>query len=188
VDRFGPRFPLTLGPAAAGFGCFLFTLPELTNGAAGFWKNYLPALLLLGLGMGITVAPLSTTVMGSVPSNRIGLASGINSTLSRLSAVLAIAILAPMALMAFDRSLQSRTLHLNLPPVARTVLAAEAAKLGEAKAPAALIETTRQAVDHQIKLAFVDVFRLVAGIAAVLSWLSALAAMLLIERRRSNAS
>jgi len=187
MDRFGPRLPLTLGPAVAGFGFFLFTLPELTNGPAGFWINYLPALLLLGFGMGITVAPLSTTVIGSVPSNRIGVASGINSTLSRLSAVLAIAILGPIALVAFNRALQSRTLHLDLPADARSVLATEAAKLGEAKPPAGLIETTRREVEHQIKLAFVDIFRLVAGVAAGLSWLSALIAMLLMKSHRLNA-
>ena len=187
MDRFGPRLPLTWGPAVAGLGFFLFTRPEVTEGAAGFWKNYFPALLLLGLGMGITVAPLSTAVISSVPSNRIGVASGINSTLSRLSGVLAIAILGPMALMVFSRSLQSRTLHLHLAADARVVLVAEATKLGEAKAPPSLTETTRLAVEGQIKLAFVDVFRLVAISAAGLSWLSAAIAMFLMDGRRPNA-
>jgi EmrB/QacA subfamily drug resistance transporter len=173
VDRHGPRLPLTVGPAIAGFGFLLLAVPSITNGPVSFWKNYLPALLLLGLGMGLTVAPLSTTVMRAVPVSKAGVASGVNSTLSRLSSVLAIAILGPIALAVFSHSLAGRTKTIELSANARISLTAEAVKLGDAKAPAGLEPPTANAVRQAIKLAFVDSFRLVACLAAALSWLSA---------------
>jgi len=181
VDRYGPRLPLTIGPAIAGLGFVLLAVPSVTNGPGDFWKNYLPALLLLGLGMGLTIAPLSTTVMRAVPPSKAGVASGINSTLSRLSSVLAIAILGPIALSAFSHSLAGRANVLELPASARTFLIAEAAKLGDARVPAGLDPTVANAVRQAINLAFVDSFRLIAYFAAALSWLSAIIAAVLLK-------
>ena len=142
VDRYGPRLPLTIGPTMAGFGFLLFALPGLTKGPADFWSYYLPPLVLLGLAMGMTVAPLSTTVMGSVSWNRTGLASGINSALSRLSSVLGIAILGPIALVSFNQSLASRTAALDLSEEARVAVLEQATNLGDAKVPIGLVAST----------------------------------------------
>jgi len=87
-ERVGPRLPLTAGPLASafGFGLFLRVGPEATYPGV-----YLPALVLLGLGMAITVAPLTTTVMSAEDERYAGLVSGINNAVARAAGLLAIA-------------------------------------------------------------------------------------------------
>lgn len=176
VDRRGPRLPLTLGPAIAGVGFLLFAFPGLTAGPREFWQTYLPGFLLVGVGLGLTATPLSATVMDSVPADRLGLASGINSSLTRLAGVFAIAVLGPVMLAAFRHSLETRVAGLNLPGEALEMLRQEAAKLAVAQVPDGLTAETARAVREAIRGAFVDGFRLAVGIAAGLSWLGAVAA------------
>lgn len=89
ADRFGPRLPLTAGPivAAAGFWLFVPLEAELS-----YWAGVFPAVLAMSLGMAISVAPLTATVMTSVEEGRAGLASGINNAVSRLAMLLAVAV------------------------------------------------------------------------------------------------
>ena len=88
ADRVGARGPLVLGPAiaAAGFALFAWPAPEAT-----YWTGVLPAVLVLGIGMTITVAPLTTTVMNAVPSEHAGIASGVNNAVSRSAGLIGIA-------------------------------------------------------------------------------------------------
>lgn len=174
VDRRGPRLPLTIGPAAAGLGFLLLSWPGITGGPQTFCVTFLPGLLVLGAGLGVTMAPLSATVMASVCSSRQGLASGINSTVSRLSAVLAIALVGPLAAIAFEQSLIHRVRPLGLAAHAMAQLVVESSRLADARVPSGLSAETARALSASIKLAFVDAFRVVAGVAAGLSWVGAL--------------
>ena len=173
VDRHGPRLPLTLGPALAGIGFLLFALAGVTAGPREFWFRFLPGLLLVGAGLGLTAAPLSTTVMDSVPPERLGLASGINSTLSRLAGVLAIAAMGSVMMASFDGFLGSRAAGLHLPAAAAARLAGDSARLAEARVPAGLGRETSAAVNRAIRESFVDAFGVVALVAAGLSWIGA---------------
>jgi EmrB/QacA subfamily drug resistance transporter len=89
VSRYGPRLPLTIGPTVAAMGLLL--LARATNDGS-YWTNILPGVLVMSLGMAISVAPLTTTVMTSVAEGHAGLASGINNATSRVAQLIAVAV------------------------------------------------------------------------------------------------
>jgi hypothetical protein len=188
VDRLGPRRPLIGGPLLVGASYVLLALPGLTAGPAAYATTFLPGILVLGLGMAITIAPLTTAVMLSVDARQAGLASGINNAASRTAGVLGLAILGAAALLAFRQALAARTEALGLPAAARAELALQAARLGEAQPPATLSHEQQAEVSAAIRLALADTFRAVAVACALLAWLGALAAAVIIEQRPAAAS
>jgi MFS family permease len=113
VDRFGPRLPLVIGPAIAAVGFGLFALPGV---GASYWSGFLPAVVVLSLGMAVTVAPLTTTVMNAVGPDLAGVASGVNNAVSRAAAVLAIAVFGAVMAWAFDAALAERLQAANASP------------------------------------------------------------------------
>jgi EmrB/QacA subfamily drug resistance transporter len=100
----GPRWPMTFGPIVAGVGVLLFM--RLDEGAS-YVADVLPAVLVFGLGMSATVAPLTATVLDSVAPNRVGIASGINNGVSRVAGLLAIAVLGAVISAHFGARLDS---------------------------------------------------------------------------------
>jgi EmrB/QacA subfamily drug resistance transporter len=106
LDRFGARLPLVVGPAIAALGIGLMAL-TVPNGS--YWQ-FLVSIVILGFGMVVSVAPLTTTVINAVPAHQVGVASGINNAVSSVANLLAVAILGGVALAtlnhALDRNLQ----------------------------------------------------------------------------------
>jgi EmrB/QacA subfamily drug resistance transporter len=100
----GPRLPMTLGPIVGGIGMLLFM--RLDTGAS-YVDDVLPAVLVFGLGLSVTVAPLTATVLDAVSPRRVGIASGINNGVSRVAGLLAIAVLGAVISAHFGARLDS---------------------------------------------------------------------------------
>ena len=159
----------------------MFTLPG-ANEAGSYWSTFFPAVVVLGLGMAISVAPLTTTVMNSVKQNRAGVASGINNAVSRVAGLLAVAVLGIVMLHTFNAQLDRRLQSIAITPEARQALDHERTRLAAAEIPKdvdpALGTALKQAKDES----FVAGFRRVATVCAALALLSAISSWVLIGR------
>jgi EmrB/QacA subfamily drug resistance transporter len=183
VDKGGPRLPLIIGPAISGAAFLFMAFSGLSDGPSHYWVTFFPGVVLLGIGMGITVAPLTTSVMSSVAGHLAGTASGINNAVSRTAGVLAIAVVGAVALFVFSHALQARTAMIRISSEARAALSAEAGRLGAAEVPAQVEAEHAEGVQTGIRLAFVDAFRVVMLICTALAWLGAALAGFFVERK-----
>lgn len=178
VDRFGGRPPLIIGPLVAAAGFVLLALPGI---GGGYWRTFMPGIVVLGLGMAITVAPLTTVVMSAVDDKRAGIASGINNAVSRVAGLLAVALIGVFVLAAFNNALDGAIATLDLPAQARQELAGERIRLAGAAAPPGLDVATRTALEAAIDGAFVTGFRVAMAISAALAVSAAAVAALMID-------
>jgi len=178
VDRIGSKRPLMLGPTIAAAGFALFALPGLD---ADFWTGFFPAVIVLGLGMSVTVAPLTTTVMNSVGVDLSGVASGINNAVARAAALLAIAIFGMVMAQVFEVNLQQRLDRANVPAEARAFLHDQGTKLAATPLPSGLDASVAATVRHAVEASFVAGFRWIMILCAFLALSSALAAWLSIR-------
>jgi EmrB/QacA subfamily drug resistance transporter len=158
VARYGSRRPLILGPLVSALGFVLFAVPSVGN---SYWKVFFPAVIVLGFGMAVTVAPLTTVVMSSVSQDRAGTASGINNAVARLAGVLAVAVLGIVMVTAFGSRLNDSMTRVALPSGVVQQLQANVSKLGDLRAPADLDEPTKLIIKESIGEAFVFAFRIV---------------------------
>lgn len=179
VTRVGARVPLMVGPVIAAAGFFLLALPGV---GGSYWVTYFPGLVVMGLGLAVSVAPLTTTVMSAVSRQHAGTASGINNAVSRVAGLLAVAALGVVMLSVFSGALQSRLASLDLPAQARQEIMAQRTDLANIRVPASLGEEQAAAVEQAIDDAFVAGFRVVAYVTAALALGSALIAGLTIEK------
>jgi EmrB/QacA subfamily drug resistance transporter len=180
VVRYGARGPLVLGPVIAALGFALFGRPSV---GGSYWTEFFPALVFLGFGMAITVAPLTTVVMNSVGQDRVGTASGVNNAVARVAGVLSIAVFGIVMVEGFTAVLHDELAHLPLPPSAMHSLQANQTKLAGLPVPDDLDPATKASVRHAIQMAFVFGFRLVVLICAVLSLASAAVAWIMIPNQ-----
>jgi EmrB/QacA subfamily drug resistance transporter len=179
VARYGPKGPLIIGPLVTALGFVLLAVPSV---GGSYWKAFFPAVAVLGFGMTVTVAPLTTVVMNSANQDRVGAASGINNAVARVAGVLAIAVFGLVMVMAFTSRLDHNLAHLSLPPSMAQQLKGDAIQLAGLQAPAGLDPMTKGAVQESIAEAFVFGFRIVMLICCGLSATSAAVAGLMIGK------
>jgi EmrB/QacA subfamily drug resistance transporter len=177
VARYGARKPLIAGPLVAAMGFMLFAMPSV---GTNYWKIFFPAVLTLGFGMAVTVAPLTTDVMNSVEQDRVGTASGINNAVARVAGVLGIAVLGIVMVWAFRAHLDRTLDQLSLPSGAVGEIQSQETQLAGLQPPASLGEPTRAAVRDLIRHGFVFGFRIVMMICACLALASAITAWFMI--------
>jgi MFS family permease len=178
VPRFGPRIPLIIGPGITAVGFILFALPD-TGGS--YWTTFFPAVVVMGFGMSLVIAPLTTTALNSVEGRHSGLASGVNNAVSRTASLLAIAVMGVFVFAAFSAALDSRLANLDLPQETRAAMEEQKSSLGAARPPEGVDRETTAAIERAVDESFVASFRVAMYIAAGLALASAVASALMIE-------
>jgi len=179
VARFGARGPLVLGSVVVAVGFLLLTLPGI---GGSYWTTFFPGVLVLGLGMALCIAPLTTAVMNAAGEESAGIASGVNNAASRVAGLLAIALLGMLLAGVFHRDLERRVAALPIGPSARAEILAERVKLAAAEPPAGLREAEAEEVRRAVASAFVAGFHAIARASALLALLAAACAWTWIGR------
>ena len=186
VDKRGVRFPLIIGPLIVSAGFFLFSTYGITEGPADYWQTFFVSFCLLGIGMGITVAPLTAAVMGAVSPNNAGIASGVNNTVARAAGVLAVALLGALVLFYFNNSIEKKLGAMQISESMKSEIRLEASKLAGAKAPTSLAKDQQVIIDKLFKTSFILAFNRVAYTAALMTLLGGLMAMVFIHSKPNN--
>ncbi|MEO7083904.1 MAG: MFS transporter, partial [Gemmatimonadaceae bacterium] len=184
VARVGSRLPLTIGPAVAAGGLLLLARPGV---GASFWTSFFPAVVVLGIGMAITVAPLTTTVMSSADQSHSGAASGINNAVSRIGGLLAIAVVGVMLSSVFGSRMGDRLKAIPLSAEARANVARELPKMAGMKLDSlpGMTAAERPAVKAAVDDSFIAAFRLAMIVAAALALLAAITGFAIIDGSKS---
>lgn len=183
ADRRGPRLMLTLGPAVAGVGFLVLSFVRQTEGPSHYWTTFFPGILIFGLGMSFTVAPLTATVMGSVSDHYSGTASGINNALTRIANVFANAVFGMLAVVFFSGNLQKNVDQLHIQPKEKQAVMAQAANLGNAKVPELKDEEQKIKVARYYQEGFIDAYVNIMRISAVLAFMAAAMTLIFVRNK-----
>ncbi len=169
ADRLGPRLPLVVGPAIAAAGFALLMRPGL---GGNYWVTFFPAVVTLGLGMAVTAAPLTTTVIDAVSSDLSGAASGINNAVSSTARLLAIAIFGIILAQMFDAHLVETLRGSSLAAPLIDQVVQQRQRLAGIEMPPGASVSDVAALHGAIGNAFVAGFRQVMAVCAGLALLS----------------
>ncbi len=185
VAHYGAKLPLVVGPIIAAAGFLLFARPGI---GGSYWTTYLPAMVVLGLGMSGVVAPLTTTVMDSASEHQAGVASGVNNAVSRVASLLSIAVLGIVAFHVFDVRLESKLNAAAFAPDVKQAVMEQRSRLTQIEAPKELNDDQQAVLKRAIDESFLAGFRWVMLVSAGLAVLSAVSAWAMIEGKSQEES
>jgi predicted MFS family arabinose efflux permease len=183
IGRYGARAPLVIGSLVATIAYLLYAFPSV---GGSYWVTFFPGTVVLGLGMAICVAPLTTTVMSSVEPAHAGTASGVNNAASRVAALLAIALFGVILRPVFDAALDQALSRAALDPTVLDAIARQRDKLAAIELPRTAPAEALRAARLAIGEAFVVGFRWVMVLSALLCLASALVAWWSIDGTRAR--
>jgi len=183
VARYGARAPLIIGPFIAAIGFALFAIPSVGR---SYWVTFFPSMVVLGFGMAVTVAPLTTVVMNSIAQDRVGAASGINNAVARVAGVLAIAVLGIAMGAAFGSRMDRSLAGLSLSSDSLHSLQTEEIKLAGMIVPDTVEPSVRNQIHTAIGEAFVFGFRVTMLICSVLALASSVITRFTITTAKPN--
>ncbi|RYU92135.1 DHA2 family efflux MFS transporter permease subunit [Mucilaginibacter terrigena] len=181
ADKHGPRLFLIVGPACAGAGLLILSFVKQTAGPAAYWTTFFPGILVFGLGMSFTVAPLTAAVMSSVSDHFSGTASGVNNALTRIANVFANAILGALAVLFFSGALQGEIKNVKLNDKQKQLVIKQAVNLGNAKAPEVFNEQDKATIAKAYKESFIAAYANIMRISAGLAFLGAIMSVMFIR-------
>ena len=138
---------------------------------------FFPSIAMLGLGMAVSVAPLTTTVMNALDESGAGTASGVNNAVSRVAGLMAVAVLGLVLVTGFNHALDRRLGGLSLNADARKQVDAQRPRLAAAEVPDAKVE-------RAIQESFIDGYRMVLWAATGLAVASAGCAWWMLDDKR----
>jgi EmrB/QacA subfamily drug resistance transporter len=174
LETMGARGPLTVGPLIAAAGFALFARPGVGGSYAA---TFLLPMVLLGLGMAITVAPLTTSIMNAVAVAHAGVASGVNNAISRVAGLFAVALLTIPLVHTFDARLDQGLASAHVRPALAQAMRERSASLAAAQPPKDATPAEANVVRTVVALAFVAGFRRIALACAALALAGALTAL-----------
>jgi predicted MFS family arabinose efflux permease len=150
VGRIGARLPITVGLLMTGGGLLFLTSLEPTSGYASFWYW----LLMMGVGNGLIMSPMTTAIMGTVPAARAGMASATSNTMRQVGSVFGIAVLGNLVTRRFIDQMSAAVRALHLPgPISNAIMTM--AKEGRGAAPARMPPgIDAAAIQHTVGSAF----------------------------------
>jgi EmrB/QacA subfamily drug resistance transporter len=181
--RYGSKSLLVGGPLIAAAGFALLAIPS-TGGS--YWTSFFAGVLVLGIGMSLTVTPLTTVVMSSGDERSSGTMSGINNAVARTAGVMAIAVFGAVALFIFGSSVEGRLRKAGAPAAIRAAVSGERMKLAAVEPPSGSTPAEGRMVHQAVREGFIESFRAVMLLAAALAVVSSMVAGFTIPAKKKR--
>ncbi len=183
ADRYGPHLFMGVGPIIAAAGLFLLLRLDTR---ADYVTQVVPALLVFGLGLSMTVAPLTSTVLGAVDQKHAGVASGVNNATARVAGLLAIAVLGAFVSSQFTNTVNADLAGKPLSPAARAALTEARARSLTVQPATRVPPTERAEVKSALEHASVSAFQVGVGLGAALVLAGGIASLVGIQNPRRS--
>jgi len=185
ADRYGARPPLIIGPSIVTVAFLLLAWPFAEG---SYWIRFFPALVVLGFGLAVSVAPLTTAIMGAADRANFGAASGINNAVARIAGLIAIAVLGIVVTSVFNNGLQRRLARIHIEEPVKSDILNQRTKLAAIDIPAGVNAEEREAISAAIANSFLEAFRVIMLLCALLAANGAISGYLMIGNKKTAPS